>query len=220
MPGKRMFVHDYRRVGFYMITMVAADRRPLFGTCHDDRVFLSSAGETVERRWGEIPLHRPEIEASTLQVMPNHLHGIVYVKEPLAKPVGNTIRGFASGVTSELRRCTGNPALKVWEKGYPKEPINVIRDWNPTAYDTPERAGRTLFFFTAERPTTYMLRANYTDGEGPDLVLAVGALSSGYFTTALMLGLGCAALGFMLIVWNVLQRNRARKIAAALSDSD
>jgi hypothetical protein len=81
-------------------------------------VFLSPAGETVRRRWHEIPDHRPQIEASTLVVMPDHLHGILYVKEPLEKPVGNTIRGFASGVTSELRKTTGDPALAVWEEGY------------------------------------------------------------------------------------------------------
>ncbi len=53
-----------------------------------------------------------------MQVMPDHLHGILYVKEPLDKSVGNTIRGFASGITSELRITTVNPTLKVWEKGF------------------------------------------------------------------------------------------------------
>lgn len=143
MQGKRMFVHDYRRVGFYMITMVAGGRCKRFGECRDDRVFLSEAGEVVKRRWHEIPSHRPEIEASTMQVMPDHLHGILYVKALLDKPVGNTLRGFASGVTSALRKTTGNPALKVWEKGFHDRVImnsttlraerNYIRD-NPRRY--------------------------------------------------------------------------------------
>ncbi len=143
MQGKRMFVHDYRRVGFYMITMVAGNRRRLFGECRDSRVFLSQAGEVVKRRWHEIPQHRPEIEASTMQVMPDHLHGILYVKKLLEKPVGNTIRGFASGITSELRKTAGDPTLKVWEKGYHDRVImnsatlraerNYIRD-NPRRY--------------------------------------------------------------------------------------
>jgi len=143
MQGKRMFVHDYKRVGFYMITMVAGPRRPLFGECRDDRVFLRPAGEVVQRRWREIPLHRPEIEASTMQVMPDHLHGILYVKAQLEKSVGNTIRGFASGVTSELRKTTGDPTLKVWEHGFHDRVImssetlraerNYIRD-NPRRY--------------------------------------------------------------------------------------
>ncbi len=118
MPNKRMYAHDYTRVGFYMITIVTAARRALFGICRDDRVDLSPVGEIVQRRWLEIPLHRPSIETNTLVVMPDHLHGIVYVKEQLPKPVGDTIRGFKSGVTSELRKLMHDPTLDVWEEGY------------------------------------------------------------------------------------------------------
>ncbi len=118
MPGKRMFVHDYTRVGFFMITILTAGRRRMLGECVDNHVQLSAAGEIVARRWQEITAHRPAIETSTLVVMPDHIHGIVYVKEPLHKPVGQTIRGFKSGVTSELRKLLGDPALDVWEKGY------------------------------------------------------------------------------------------------------
>jgi REP element-mobilizing transposase RayT len=118
MPNKRMFAHDYTRAGFYMITLVTAGRRPLFGACREDRVQLSAAGEAAQRRWLEIPVHRPAIETNTLVVMPDHLHGIVYVKEPLPKPVGLTIRGYKSGVTSELRRLLKDPGLQVWEDGY------------------------------------------------------------------------------------------------------
>jgi REP element-mobilizing transposase RayT len=118
MPNKRMYVHDYTRVGFYMITILTAGRRALFGVCRDDRVCLSPAGEIVKRRWHEIPSHRPAIETNTLEVMPDHLHGIVYVKEQLPKPVGDTIRGFKSGATSELRKLIDDPTLDVWEEGY------------------------------------------------------------------------------------------------------
>ncbi len=118
MQNKRMFAHDYTRPGFYMVTIVAAGRRSLFGACRDNRVHLSPAGDTVQRRWHDIPSHVPAIEASTLVAMPDHLHGIVFVKEQLAKPVGATMRGFKSGVTSELRRLLADPALEVWEEGY------------------------------------------------------------------------------------------------------
>jgi len=105
MQNKRMWAHDYTRVGFYMVTLVTAGRRQLFGLCREDRAHLSPAGEVVQRRWREIPQHRPAIETNTLVVMPDHLHGIVYVREQLPKPVGDTIRGFKSGATSELRSC-------------------------------------------------------------------------------------------------------------------
>jgi len=46
------------------------------------------------------------------------VHGIVYVKEQLPKPVGASIRGFKSGATSAVRHLLGDPALEVWEDGY------------------------------------------------------------------------------------------------------
>ncbi len=118
MQKKRMFSHDYTRPGFYMITMVTHGRTPLFGICRENRVDLSAEGEVVRRRWYEIPAFRPAVESSTLVVMPDHLHGIIRVKETLDKPIGNVIRGFASGVTSELRQQTHKPLLQLWEPGF------------------------------------------------------------------------------------------------------
>lgn len=112
METKRMHGHDYARVGFYVMT--TAHRRPRFGTCRDNRTHLSPAGEMTRRRWHEIPLHCPAIETSDLVVMPDHLHGIVYVKKAIPKPLGTIIRGFKSGVTSELRKSLGEPGLAVW----------------------------------------------------------------------------------------------------------
>lgn len=114
MQTKRIYVHDYTRVGFYMITIVTADRSPLFGACREDRTYLSAAGETIRRRWHEIPSHCPAMETSDLVVMPDHLHGIVYVKEAIPKPLASIMRGFKSGFTSELRKKLASPP---WRSG-------------------------------------------------------------------------------------------------------
>lgn len=41
---QRCFNHDYRAPFFYLFTMVTAPRRPLFGTCSDNRTHLSEEG--------------------------------------------------------------------------------------------------------------------------------------------------------------------------------
>ncbi|OPZ29105.1 MAG: hypothetical protein BWZ02_01085 [Lentisphaerae bacterium ADurb.BinA184] len=168
MQNKRMFAHDYTRVGFYMITLTTAGRRPLFGSCRDDRVQLSPAGEVVRRRWLEIPKHRPGIETNTLVVMPDHLHGIVYVKEPLPKPVGLTIRGYKSGATSELRRLLNNPTLDVWEEGY-NDRIVMCSDTLQT-----ER------HYIRDNPRRYCLRKAH-----PDLFVRVNRLDSPRLPTSM-----------------------------------
>lgn len=161
MQTQRMFAHDYTRVGFYMITLVTANRRSFFGFCRDDRMYLSPAGEVVKRRWFDIPSHRPTIEASTLVVMPDHLHGILYVKEQLPKPVGETVRGFKSGVTSELRKLLVAPDLAMWEAGYHDRVImNAIT----------LRAER---HYIRDNPRRYCLRQ-----EHPDLFVRVNHLNN------------------------------------------
>ena len=142
MQTKRMFAHDYTRVGFYMITLVTAGRRPLFGECRENQVLLSAAGGIVKRAWFEIPTHNAVIEASTLVVMPDHLHGILYVKEPLQNPLGRTIRGFKSGVTAELRKSLHAPAMTVWEDGYHDRVImssETLRAERRYIHDNPRR---------------------------------------------------------------------------------
>jgi REP element-mobilizing transposase RayT len=137
-----MFVHDYTRVGFYMITILTAGRRRVLGECADNTVQLSDAGEIVKRRWLEIPAHQPAVETNTVVVMPDHIHGIVYVKAPLEKPVGQTIRGFKSGVTSELRKHFAEPALEVWEEGYHDRVImnsDTLRAERHYIHDNPRR---------------------------------------------------------------------------------
>lgn len=158
MPGKRMFKHDYSRVGFYMITIVSAGRKRLFGTCKNNQAQLSEAGKTVLRRWKEIPEHRPAVEANTCVIMPDHLHGIVYVRKKLTKPVGETIRGFKSGVTSELRRQLKTPSLNVWEEGYHDRVImdvETLRTERAYINDNPRR-----YCLRKENPQMF-LRANY-----------------------------------------------------------
>jgi REP element-mobilizing transposase RayT len=118
MQGKRALWHDYTGVGFYMITLTTAPRRPLFGCCTAAGIELSPAGKCVLAAWRRIPEFTPQIEASTLCIMPDHLHGILYARERLARSLGSIIRGFKSGVTAELRRLTGDADFRVWEDGY------------------------------------------------------------------------------------------------------
>ncbi len=53
MPGKRMYAHDYNRVGFYMITIVTAGRRRLFGECADNKEI---AHAVMEQEYGSLIL--------------------------------------------------------------------------------------------------------------------------------------------------------------------
>jgi REP element-mobilizing transposase RayT len=42
---------------------------------------LNDAGHMVQRHWLEIPSHHQSIDLDAFVVMPNHLHGIVFLRE-------------------------------------------------------------------------------------------------------------------------------------------
>jgi len=141
--GKRAVWHDYRGVGFYMLTLTVAGRHPLFGqVVEPGAMVLSPAGHQVLEAWRAMPSFTPQLETSTLCVMPDHLHGILCVREPLVRPLGAVVRGFKSGVTAALRKATNNPALAVWEEGFydgvALEPA-AIQAWHRYILDNPRR---------------------------------------------------------------------------------
>jgi len=141
--GQRAIWHDYKGVGFYMLTLATADRRPLFGhLVEPGDIALSPAGHLVLEAWRKMPSFTPQLETTTLCLMPDHLHGIVSVRERLERPLGAIIRGFKSGVTAALRKASNNPSLEVWEEGFydgvALEPA-MLQAWHRYILDNPRR---------------------------------------------------------------------------------
>ena len=111
---RRCLGHDYTGRQMYMITMVTEGRRKLFGevtgrsnaledSADRPRMELSELGKKVEQEWWGIPSYYPQIEIIALQLMPDHLHGILFVKEKLTKPLGQVLSGFKAGCNRAYR---------------------------------------------------------------------------------------------------------------------
>jgi REP element-mobilizing transposase RayT len=115
---RRCFNHDYRAPAFYMVTITTHERRPWFSTCANNASTLTDDGWLVYNLWHRIPQDYPQIAVNTLCIMPDHLHGILRVKERMEKPVGVAIRAFKSQCTSALRKKHNNPVLTLWNPGY------------------------------------------------------------------------------------------------------
>ena len=111
---RRMVDHDYTCRQMYMITMVIEGRKPLFGHIVGDctapkgnnsypHIKLSELGKRVSDEWWAASSHHPEIEVIALQMMPDHLHGILFVKEKMEKPLGMALRGFKQSCNRHYR---------------------------------------------------------------------------------------------------------------------
>ena len=105
---RRDDLHDYKGRRMYMITLEVEGRLPLFGRLVGDafaergsvdepRIELSALGLAVQQEWLGISRYYPQIEVFAVQMMPDHMHGILFVKEQLPVHLGQVISGFKAG---------------------------------------------------------------------------------------------------------------------------
>ena len=134
---RRCVGHDYTKRQIYMITMVTEGRRALFGkvvgrsdaeedSMEKPRIELSELGRRVADEWWESSLHHPEVKVIALQMMPDHLHGILYVKEKMEKPLGMMLRGFKQSCNRHYRELVlGKPVERV-SSASPVSPVSPV----------------------------------------------------------------------------------------------
>lgn len=120
--NRRMIDHDYQERQMYMITMVTEGRRPLFGrvagrsdgaagTPDEPHVVLTDLGQRVSQNWHDIGVRYPQISIIALQMMPDHFHGILFVREYLDRPLGKVLLGFKQGCNKAFRELVPSVAV-------------------------------------------------------------------------------------------------------------
>ncbi len=89
----RLAGYDYRTPGVYFVTLVTHGRECLFGRVVEEGLVLNDLGRVAEDVWTNLPDHYPHLELDAFVVMPNHFHGLVFLKPNLAYMVlGRSIR--------------------------------------------------------------------------------------------------------------------------------
>ncbi len=112
----RLQGYDYSQAGGYFVTIVAWHREFLFGKIMNKEMELSQYGEIVQKWWQEIPVHFPNVETGAFVVMPNHIHGIIFIHEgrgAVPAPDDNVSQYAQGGETPPLQTSTfrGTPTL-------------------------------------------------------------------------------------------------------------
>ena len=93
--SQRKHGYDYSQPGYYAATVCARNRPCLFGAIDNGEMLLNDAGRMIDKTWHAMPDHYPGIELDVMQIMPNHLHGIMVVREVGAAPRGRPFRSYA-----------------------------------------------------------------------------------------------------------------------------
>ena len=112
--NRRRVGHDYSSRCIYLITMTIEGRRPLLGrlvgragTTPEEasaRLELSPLGQRVQDEWFAVTAHHPEVSALSLQLMPDHLHGILFVEHSMREHLGAIISGFKASTNRAYRQ--------------------------------------------------------------------------------------------------------------------
>jgi putative transposase len=79
----RLRGYDYSQNGAYFVTLCVQQREYLFGKIFNDKMQLNEYGEIVREEWLKTQEIRPNIIVDEFVVMPNHVHGIVIIKNAM-----------------------------------------------------------------------------------------------------------------------------------------
>lgn len=124
---------DYSQNGAYFITLCSHNRLCLFGEINNKEMLFNPFGKIVRDEWIKSPLIRAEIKLDEFIVMPNHLHGIVFIHTdtdqnknnkptvsigPKNKSISSLIAGFKSAATKKINELRKSSDLPVWQRNY------------------------------------------------------------------------------------------------------
>lgn len=152
----RLQGYDYAQPGAYFVTVCTHHREMLFGEVVNDIVRLNTFGQIVREEWFRSAEIRREIELypDEFVVMPNHIHGIVWIVEwdgtnvgasgrsplhdrPFQRPRGpaprslaSFVAGFKSAVTRCINHVRGSLGTSVWQRNYWEHVIRTERVLN------------------------------------------------------------------------------------------
>ncbi|CBL45870.1 Hypothetical protein HDN1F_22870 [gamma proteobacterium HdN1] len=127
----RLKNYDYSQAEAYFVTICTQHRACLFGEVVDGGVQLSAAGRMVLDVWNEIPVHYLGVDVDAFVVMPNHVHGVVVITNPVgaqfnapntqgamnrAPTLGEIVRAFKARSTRNIR--LREPGASVWQRNY------------------------------------------------------------------------------------------------------
>ncbi len=150
----RLKDYDYSSNGYYFITLCTKNRECIFGEIINEKMQLSAIGEIVFQGWKNSFVIRKELFRDEFVIMPNHIHGIVIIKDQnktpnpinnvethgrasqsnrvslprtnrLPKSISSFIAGFKSAMTKSINEFRQTPGMSLWQSRFYD---HIIRD--------------------------------------------------------------------------------------------
>ena len=121
----RLKGYDYTQAGLYFITICCQDGICRFGTVENGEMILNECGQIANDEWVKLSDRFPNFELDVFQIMPNHMHGIIFLNDI---PVG---AGFTPAQNNGNTQNNGN----IQNDGQSNDDIRATARVAPTVSD-------------------------------------------------------------------------------------
>ena len=158
----RLTDYDYSKNGYYYVTICTNNHVEKFGIIKDNNIILNQSGNVAKNSWLDLPNHHKNIQLDKFIIMPNHIHGIIIINNPVGnRPacsvnmparsgikkdnLSTIIGSYKSTVTKQINRI--NDDKFKWQKSFydhairRTDSLHNIRQYivnNPIAWDNDE----------------------------------------------------------------------------------
>jgi len=155
--SSRLADWDYGANGSYFVTICTKDREKFFGEIEEITMEMQNSdtrsiacltateiGEIAFTNWETIPTFHPYVELDEITVMPDHVHGILFINKPekatwelnkfgpQRNNLGSIVRGYKSSVKTY---AVINNIEFVWQSKYYDRVIRNEKEyWNIKEY--------------------------------------------------------------------------------------
>ena len=135
---------DYSTPGAYFVTICTYKKRCLLSKVVENNIIQTEIGNIVEFQWKRTADIRKEISLDAYIIMPNHLHGIIFISkegtarraptEEFGKPVSGSIptivRSFKSAATKAVNSIRNSSGEPFWQRNYYEHVIRNEHEFN------------------------------------------------------------------------------------------
>jgi REP element-mobilizing transposase RayT len=162
----RLRGYDYSSSGAYFVTANVQDRLCLFGTVHQNGVDLYDIGNIARQCWKDIPVHFPHVELDEFIIMPDHMHGIIFILPNDDNQKGVPDHGNRRGVLHDgdrrrvqLNAPTLNAKLNTPTTNAPTGNVTTRKD-NYYSNISPQKKSLSVIVRTYKAAVTTICREN------------------------------------------------------------
>jgi REP element-mobilizing transposase RayT len=133
---------DYSGAGAYCVTLCAQDRACLFGEVVEGEMRLNESGRVIDADWEWLGRRYPYVRTDAWIVMPNHLHGIMFMHDDPGRggsrsaptnatkrrPLGRLIGAFKTASPKHIHKMRNTPGTSVWQRNDYEHIIRAAAD--------------------------------------------------------------------------------------------